>query len=181
MPKQSDVVAFFEEDEAWGCFSNFYSDGHEYDFIIPQEFFAAGFRTEKERTVKCAFSEKAIMLCKAAVMNDEETFSKIVAASTPAETKKLGRQIRGFNQKLWDEVVCSVAFEIVFQKFQKQPELREALLMTGEVIIVEASPYDAIWGIKMAPQDPRVNSPAQWQGTNILGWALMEARAVLKG
>ena len=74
MPKQSDVVAFFEEDEAWGCFSNFYSDGHEYDFIIPQEFFAAGFRTEKERTVKCAFSEKAIMLCKAAVMNDEETF-----------------------------------------------------------------------------------------------------------
>ena len=74
LPKQSDVVAFFEEDEAWGCFSNFYSDGHEYDFIIPQEFFAAGFRTEKERTVKCAFSEKAIMLCKAAVMNDEETF-----------------------------------------------------------------------------------------------------------
>jgi len=180
LPKQANVVGFFREDQAWGCFSNFYSDGHDFEFVVPQELFAVGCRTEKDRTVRCTFAEKAIMLCKAAVMGDEETFSQIVAASTPSDAKKLGRSIKGFDQALWDEVVCSVAFEVVFQKFQKQPELREILFLTGDAVLAEASPWDAIWGIKMALGDPRVHYPAQWPGTNILGWALMEARAALK-
>lgn len=181
MPEQADVVSFYGESDIWGCFSNFYSDGHDFSFVIPQEFFARGMRAEDARTVKCAFSEKAIMLCKAAVMGDEETFVQIEAAATPEEAKKLGRAIKGFNQAVWDEVVCSVAFEVIFQKFQKVPELREVLLMTGDAIIVEASRWDGIWGIKLDVKDPRVRSPAQWQGTNILGWALMEARAALRG
>ena len=181
MPEQAEVVAFFGEGEAWGCFSNFYSNGHDFEFVVPQELFAAGFRTQTERTVKCAFAEKAVMLCKAAVMGDDETFALIVAASTPDDAKKLGRAIKGFSQALWDEVVCSVAFEVIFQKFQKQPEVREVLLMTADAVLAETSPWDGIWGIKMAANDPRVRAPSQWQGTNILGWALMEARSILKG
>ena len=110
MTEQTEVVAFFDQGEAWGCFSNFYSDGPAFDFIVPQDFFATGFRTQTERTVKCAFAEKVLMLCKAAAMGDDDTFARIVVAPTPDDAKELGREIKGFKQEVWDEVVCSVAF-----------------------------------------------------------------------
>ena len=89
MTEQTEVVAFFDQGEAWGCFSNFYSDGPAFDFIVPQDFFATGFRTQTERTVKCAFAEKVLMLCKAAAMGDDDTFARIVVAPTPDDAKEL--------------------------------------------------------------------------------------------
>ena len=41
---------------------------------------------------------------------------------------------------------------------------------------MEASPYDKIWGIGMKADDPQVNDPKNWQGLNLLGFALMEVR-----
>ena len=90
MPAQAEVISLFDEDDAWGCFSNCYCDGLDSDFVIPPEFFATGLRAEEERTVTCAFSEKAIMLCKAAVMGDDDTLAQISAASTPGEAREVG-------------------------------------------------------------------------------------------
>merc|ERR1712232_262937 len=120
------------------------------------------------------------MLCKAAVMGDCTSQGRILAADTPSEVKALGRSIKGWDAALWQEVVCSVGFEIVYQKFKKTPELREVLLMTGDVLIVEASEFDAIWGIGIGTKDARIRTPSQWQGATILGWALMEVRAALR-
>ena len=41
---------------------------------------------------------------------------------------------------------------------------------------MEASPYDTIWGIGLAAEDPRAKDPSQWRGQNLLGFALMEVR-----
>ncbi|MDN5480552.1 MAG: NADAR family protein, partial [Chryseobacterium sp.] len=41
---------------------------------------------------------------------------------------------------------------------------------------VEASPYDTIWGIGMLETDSRAKNPANWDGENLLGFALMEVR-----
>ena len=43
----------------------------------------------------------------------------------------------------------------------------------------EASPLDRIWGIGLAGDDERAQDPARWRGLNLLGFALMEARARL--
>lgn len=180
MPDQAEVIEFYDKKGIYGCFSNFYDQNLPFDFVIPQEFFGDRLVPEKDRTYRIAYSEKAIMLCKAAVMGDGDSLAKIAAAVTPAETKALGRGVQGFNQKLWSQVVCSVAYEIVHQKFRKTPELREVLLMTGDAVLVEASPWDANWGIGMGKGDPRARIPSQWLGTNILGWALMEARTALR-
>ena len=129
----------------------------------------------------CAFSEKAIMLAKAARFGDAETFEAIREAKTPMQAKKLGRQVRGFDEQSWAEVVETVAFEVVLQKFRQVPGLKEILLRTGSQIIAEASPRDTIWGIGLAGTDPRTQDPDQWKGRNILGTALMRARHELGG
>ena len=39
---------------------------------------------------------------------------------------------------------------------------------------------DRIWGIGLAADDPRAMHPEQWQGLNLLGFALMDARDALQ-
>ena len=50
---------------------------------------------------------------------------------------------------------------------------------TRERILVEASPLDRIWGIGLAAADPAAAAPSTWNGLNLLGFALMDARDTL--
>lgn len=61
-------------------------------------------------------------------------------------------------------------------KFSQNPELGNFLQRTGTRVLVEASPVDTIWGIGLARDDERIHDPNQWQGLNLLGFALMEVR-----
>jgi ribA/ribD-fused uncharacterized protein len=45
---------------------------------------------------------------------------------------------------------------------------------------VEASPYDRIWGIGLGAEDPKAKHPSTWQGENLLGFALMDAREAIR-
>ena len=46
-------------------------------------------------------------------------------------------------------------------------------------IIAEASPWDKIWGIGLAAEDPKSWDVTTWEGENLLGKALMKARDFL--
>ncbi len=63
-----------------------------------------------------------------------------------------------------------------FAKFSQHPELKNFLLATKDHILVEASPVDKIWGIGMAQDHLHTQDPSQWQGLNLLGFALMRVR-----
>lgn len=65
-------------------------------------------------------------------------------------------------------------------KFSQNRDLREFLLSTTDKVLVEASPYDNIWGIGMDAYNPNVTRPELWQGENLSGFALMEVREQLK-
>lgn len=64
-------------------------------------------------------------------------------------------------------------------KFSQNPDLKEFLLGTGDAVIVEASPYDKIWGIGLKANDERARNPETWRGENLLGFALMDVREEL--
>eukprot|EP01050_Picozoa_sp_SAG11_P031109 SAG11_NODE_9508_length_905_cov_26.538462_2_plen_71_part_01 len=58
--------------------------------------------------------------------------------------------------------------------------LAEALLRTGRRLLAEAAPRDRQWGVGLAMGDPRLRTPSQWRGANVLGWALMQAWSRLR-
>lgn len=70
----------------------------------------------------------------------------------------------------------TIASSICYQKFSLNYDIREILLATDDSIIAEAAPKDKIWGIGRNIHDKRANDVSKWNGTNILGWALMDAR-----
>ena len=125
-------------------------------------------------------AEHWMMAKKALLFNDKEIFEKIIQTKSPAEAKKLGREVKNYVDTVW----LANRFEIVkegnLHKFSQNKDLKEFLLNTNERILVEASPVDPIWGIGMAADHKEVNNPEKWQGLNLLGFALMEVRDELR-
>lgn len=120
--------------------------------------------------------EQFMMANKAELFGDEEVRKEILACINPKNIKDLGRKVRGFDETIWNKAKYSIILNGNYMKFSQNKELREFLLSTGDNILVEASPYDAIWGIKMSENDPNAKNPYMWKGQNLLGFALMEVR-----
>jgi hypothetical protein len=134
--------------------------------------------TENGKTFCTA--EQYMMYQKAMLMGDPNTAARIMQTNNPRVQKQLGREIQGFNAQLWDENKERIVYEGNMLKFTQNPELKEALMDTGESIIVEASPVDSIWGIGMDADHAIRVEPSKWPGLNLLGKAIMKVRGTLK-
>jgi ribA/ribD-fused uncharacterized protein len=124
--------------------------------------------------------EQYMMHQKALIFGDEITAEMILASTDPKEQKALGRRVAGFNKDRWDEVCVGIVFKGNFAKFSQNEMLKSALLSTGSRILVEASPYDKIWGIGMAEDHPDIENPDRWKGLNLLGWCITTVRTELR-
>jgi len=122
-------------------------------------------------------AEQFMMAKKAQLFKDQATLAKIMAATNPKDQKKLGREVVNFDAKKWDEVKLSVVYIGNYHKFTQNPTLKKELLLTKETTMVEASPYDCIWGVGLAPDDKRANNRNEWRGQNYLGRVLDAVRA----
>ena len=125
-------------------------------------------------------AEQYMMSEKARLFSDTVTFGKIMAASGPRVYKALGRTVGGFDQAVWNSHKGDIVLRGSLAKFSQNTELREYLLGTGNAVLVEASPYDRIWGVGLAQDDPLIRDPRNWRGENLLGFVLMEARDSLR-
>ncbi|MEO1228621.1 MAG: NADAR family protein [Myxococcota bacterium] len=126
-----------------------------------------------------ATAEHWMMAEKARLFGDLAACRQVFAAEHPGEAKRIGRGVQGFESVTWEAARFDIVVRGSFEKFRQNPELRAFLETTGERILVEASPRDRIWGIGLAAQDPRAENPHAWNGLNLLGFALMVARAQL--
>lgn len=66
-------------------------------------------------------------------------------------------------------------FILVFQ-FGSNDDLKQKLYNTYPKVLVEASPYDPVWGIGVSKDDPCAWNKNTWLGKNLLGQALTEVR-----
>ena len=123
--------------------------------------------------------EQYMMAQKALLFDDEEIRQKILSSQSPQRIKALGQKVRNFNETVWKQAKFAIILNGNYMKFTQNPQLKNFLLQTGNKVLVEASPYDGIWGIKMAETDKMAQNPLKWNGFNLLGFALMEVRDVL--
>jgi hypothetical protein len=124
-------------------------------------------------------AEHYMMAEKARLFGDQQTRRAILAATKPGAAKALGRSVFGFDDSHWERHRFDIVVAGSVAKFGQNAELAAYLAETGDKVLVEASPVDRIWGIGLAADDPRAQNPQEWQGLNLLGFALMRARALL--
>lgn len=130
--------------------------------------------TNQYGTFNCA--EQYMMYRKALLFDDIETADKIMRVVHPGDQKRLGRRVKNFDPKIWDAVSREIVFHGNFCKFTQNADLLIKLLETGSTIIVEASPYDTVWGIGLSADDPDAYDETKWKGKNWLGEVLTNLR-----
>ncbi len=124
-------------------------------------------------------AERAMMYMKAKLFGDDESAVKILKAFYPDDQKRLGKLVKNFDESIWKEHRERIAHEFLYAKFSQNPELGKILTDTEDKTIVEASPYDKIWGIGMGVGDPNILDESKWNGLNLLGKTLMHVRNML--
>ena len=173
-PSKINLIPFYSENDIYGEFSNFYWAPGNYNILNIDN------NPKYPKQVFCQNSEKAIMITKAVMMDDESTFQKLLQTSSPSYCKKLGREVQNFNQEKWSSNLEQIAFSILYDKFNSNQNLKKLLLETNNSILVEASKHDTIWGIGIDIRNKDIYDQTKWKGSNILGNTLMKVRDILK-
>jgi ribA/ribD-fused uncharacterized protein len=153
----------------------FYTDkpniNDRYHKHVFSQFYLCQFKDDLGNEYCCA---EQYMMAMKAKMFDEPMFNMIMTERNPGRIKRLGRQIKNFNQEEWDKAKFNIVSTGNHYKFSQNPELRQIIIATGDKILVEAAKHDSIWGIGYnsynAPTETRF-----W-GQNLLGQALMKVR-----
>ena len=134
--------------------------------------------------VKYTFTstEQGFMYIKAITFGDNVTAQKILNTDDPNRCRKLGRQVKGYNDAEWAKIRYDVFYTLNWAKYTQDKKLQEKLLdpqFDGKKFI-EASPIDKIWGIGYAEDNPNIEFTYMYWGKNYLGRILTNIRKRLK-
>ena len=137
-------------------------------------------------------SEHELMFLKAKTFSDARIMRLIVQADDPAEAKRLGREVSGYEERVWREKRYNCLLQSVWHKFSQDNELTKLLLSTGDKYIAEAAGYDDLFGLGLweftqgDSKGCKIDEttfdvyPENWPGLNLLGVALMDVRSRLR-
>ena len=106
--------------------------------------------------------EQYMMYSKAVCFNDKVIAEQILNTQDVAHIKELGRSVLDYNAK-----------------FKQNEDLKRKLLGTGNNVLAECAVRDQIWGIGLSMKNPDRFEPENWNGQNLLGYALMMVRESL--
>lgn len=163
-------------------FSNFYLTNFSDEVIVNVD-------TGEKRKVTFSCSEQYFMYLKALHFKSQSVVSKIIeGGKLPKDYKWLGGKdsLDEYVDAEWVKVRFEYMKRVLRLKFSSNEQLRQGLVGTGNAVLVEASPFDKVWGIGLAKADKYGNTltdwenPNKWRGRNLLGLALMEVREELK-
>ena len=118
-------------------------------------------------------AEHWMMMAKADLFGDKMALKRMTQTPDPKQVKALGRKVQNFNDEIWDKAKIHIVIAGSILKFHQNPAILQYLL--NSQVIVEASPYDTIWGIGLQGTP----HPDLWKGDNLLGRCLMIARDII--
>ena len=137
------------------------------------------FLNKNERYIDFKCSEQAYMYEKCMFFKQPEMAENCILEINPIEVKKIGRRIPNFRQDMWNQFSFDIMFNVCKQKFSGNIDARKELIASGDKILVEASPYDRIWGVGLSELDDNILQEENWTGENRLGKVLMKVREKL--
>lgn len=149
------------------------------------QWYAYGMRDGSDSTIVYPTAEHYMMYQKAKLFGDNKVAGEVLAGTElhPRIIKNLGRKVVGFDEKTWTAERERIVEEGTWLKMTRpdgdgQVNLGELLLGTGDRELVEASPFDRVWGVGFRAKDAEANRE-RW-GLNLLGKALMAVRERLR-
>ena len=120
-------------------------------------------------------SEAAFQSAKIKLDTEEATISarKPFTAMAAGASKRAGRRVE--IRPDWETVKNNVMYEVLKDKFNRNSELKEKLLNTGEAILIEGNTWhDNYWG------DCKCEKCKDIRGKNTLGILLMRVRKEIR-
>ena len=123
---------------------------------------------------KYSSAEQFMMAKKAELFGDKEKVNEILTTNDVRKQKELGRQIKNFDESIWNDNKIKIVYIGNNLKFNQNEYLKQELLKTEGKYIVEASPVDTIWGIGISPDNPERFNKSEWKGQNLVGKILTQ-------
>jgi ribA/ribD-fused uncharacterized protein len=105
--------------------------------------------------------------------------AQVLRNGDPKAQKAIGRSIANYDEALWSSARVDCVVGGTIARVGTDHKARSVLRSTGLRVIVEGSPNDRIWGVGLKWDDDRILDPANWQGRNLLGLALVQARQAI--
>ena len=139
MSSDSGPVYFWRDNEKpYGCFSQWYAS----TFAAP----APASAGDISASLTFRTAEQYMMYHKAILFNDQKIADRIILESDPRKQKALGRQVRGFDEKMWNKHREKVVEEGNWWKFtqSKKGDLKKLLLETVDRDLIEVRAVDWI-------------------------------------
>lgn len=156
--KTVDAVYFHKPDEPHGFLSNWYPSPFDLDGI------------------HFTSVEQYIMYSKCKLFGDEDSASAVMATDDVEKQQTIGRKATGYIGSVWAGARQMVAFRGLMAKFSQNEDLKKQLLDTEDAYLVECARSDKVWACGISLYDDKRFDASNWDGQNILGFALMEVR-----
>jgi len=141
------AIKFWIPSKPYGCFSNF----SKHPITVDGKVYAT---TEH--------------FYQASKMVSEADHESVRLSDTPKSAKNLAYCLPMKDN--WEDIKYKVMVDALIYKATQHQDIKEILMNTGDEILEEASPKDAIWG-----------TGKDGKGLNLLGKAWMETRSRLRG
>ncbi|NRB63767.1 MAG: NADAR family protein [Saprospiraceae bacterium] len=144
----SNAIYFYSAIDKYGEFSNFSPYGIDFDGLYYP-------------TLEHYFQSQKFI--------DSKYSEKIRNVKTPKEASDLGKSRDYKIKDDWDEIKDDIMFTGLTRKFEIHQNLKDLLISTEDLLLIENSPFDNYWGIGKSGD-----------GFNKLGILLMRIREIVK-
>ena len=161
--KSVEAVYFHKPDEPNGFLNNWWKS----DFVL--------------EGVKFSSVEQCIMYRKCLLFGDTASAKQVLLTDDTAMQQKIARHANGYNDTVWSGMRQVILMRALVEKFAQNEHLYNALQNTGDAYLVECANTDKIWACGLGLNKKERKDISKWDGSNILGFALMEVRRMLKG
>ncbi|MCF2435576.1 NADAR family protein [Streptomyces thinghirensis] len=130
--------------------------------------------------VEYATAEHWMMAGKARLFGDAEAERRVLAADHPAEAKKTGRLVRGFDETVWERERFRIVVEGSVHRVRLGPDTARVLAEHGREGAGGGEPRGPVVGHRSDRGRRGGDGPGRWRGPNLLGFALMTAQGRLR-